>query len=805
MLSDLRYAVRQLTNNRGFTLVALLTLALGIGINTTTFTLVNAILYRMPPYRDPGRLAIIFGTMPQSQFTKLAPGNARDVVERAAGFESLTPWCWDFSNVTRQGEPAYRAIGVQASGNYFSTLGIAPAMGRVFTPEDDHPGHNDVIVVGERFWREKLGGDPNVVGSVIRLNGKSVTVIGMVSERYQDVIYFGSVDLWQPLGYGEDNWKIRDNDWMEFVGRLKPGVTLAQAQAQLSAVASQVAREHPETNAHRGLNVTAYAASRSRNSGVVLWTIMGLMLFVLGIACVNLANLQLARTVARMREYAIRIALGASRGQLIRQLLCESVLLSLAGGALGLLVSVWGNRLLGSRIHIDSSGQSLDLPLDYRVLGFTFAASVGTGIIFGLMPGWMASRTDVGGAVKQGGRGTVGDRSKHRTRKALVVAELALALASLAGAAYFVRGLQRITHAYTDWESARLISGSFMLPNSKYATDEQTRAVVERIRTELAALPGVERASVSGQLPYGGSFSHQGSFLIEGRQPPARGQEPLDMAERVTPGYFAALGMHLLGGRDFEDADRADSKHVVIINRAMANQFWPKGDAIGHRIGNTDPRNPDWREIVGIVNDIPSIYGPALTPFQTYRPFAQDTDHWLSFVILCRGAPSGLTDDARRAVSRVDSDLAVYLLGTVDSLIEQGGANFTLVEQLLTIAALLGLLLAVVGIYGVIANLAVQRTQEIGVRMALGARTGTVLWLILKEGVLLAAAGTAIGLGLAFLLMRGLSLALPAIPGQDVPVVLGLGAILIAAALLACCVPALRATHVNPVDALRSE
>ena len=805
MISDLRYALRQLTNNHGFTAVALLTLALGIGINTTTFTLVNAILYRMPPYPEPGRLAVIYGTMPQSQFTKLAPGNARDVVQQADDFEQLSPWCYAFSSVVKQGEPAYRAVEVQASGNFFSTLGVAPIMGRVFTPAEDHPGHNDVVVASERFWREKLGGDATVIGSSLRLDGKSVTVIGVVPESCQDLMYFGRVELWQPLGYGEDNWRIRDNDWMEFVARLKPGASLDQARAQLATLAARMAHDHPETNSHRGLNLTPYKDARSRGSGPILWTIMGLTLFVLMIACVNLANLQLARTVSRMREYAIRIALGASRGQLIRQLLAESVLLSLAGGALGLLIAIWGNRLLGSRIHLQDPSESLSLPLDYRVLGFTLIASVGTGIVFGLMPGWIASRTEVGAAVKQGGRGTVGDRSKHRMRRGLVVAELALALASLAGAAYFVRGLQRLARAETGWQSARLVTGSLMLPNSKYATDDQTRAVVERIRTELAALPGVERVSVSGTLPIAASFSHQGNFLIEGQAPPAHGQEPLAMAERVTPGYFSTLGIHMVNGRDFADADRADARRVVVINLAMATKFWPKGDAIGHRIGGTDPKNPDWREIVGVVNDIPSTYLPAITPFQTYRPFAQDPDHWLSFTLQAKGAPSGLTDAARHTVARVDPDLAVYDLATVDALIERISESTSLVEALLTIAALLGLLLAVVGIYGVIANLALQRTQEIGIRMALGAPTGAVLWLILREGLRLAAIGTGIGLVLAFLLTRGLSLALPSIPGQDPLVIAALAATLAAAALLACGLPALRATHVNPVEALRSE
>jgi len=805
MRFDLIYAIRQLTKNPGFTAVALVTLALGIGINVTAFTLVSVILYRMPPYPQPERLVSVYSTTSQAQFSQIAPANARDVVRQATVFEQATPWCWEYGGLAQPGKPANRVVGLAVAGNFFSTVGITPMLGRALTPADDAPGHGDVIVASESFWREKLGGDPAVVGSTVRVDGRPVTVVGIAPTASQDFVGFGPVDFWQPLAYGEDNWRIRDNDWMRFVARLRPGVSLPQARAQLETIAARLAHDHPETNARRGLALLPYAAGRSVGTAPILWTVLGLMLFVLLIACVNLANLQLARTLTRVREYAIRIALGASRGQLVRQLLAESILLSVAGGALGLLVAVWGNRLLGSRIQLNADATGLDMPLDHRVLAFTFLAAVLTGIIFGLVPALMASRTDVNAAVKQGSRGAAGSRSRHRLRRMLVVAELALALASLGGAAYFVRGIERLANADAGWQTANLVTGSFVLPAKTYAAEEQTRAVVDRIQAALAKLPGVDKVAVSGSLPFGGNFSHSGKFVIAGQPPPSQGLEPLALAERVTPGYFSAIGVRLLEGRDFNAADRQDTRHVAIINAAMAAKFWPGGDAVGHRIGGTDPKNPDWKEIVGVVSDIQALGNVAPTPYQMYRPFAQDTDHWLTFTVHVPGAIGGLPEAARRAVAGVDSDLAVYQLGSVQTIGDLFNSNLYLIEHMLTIAAVLGLLLALVGIYGVIANLAVQRTQEIGVRIALGAGTGAVLWLVLRDGVRLGFVGTGIGLVLAYGLSRGLTAVMPGIPGNDNAVMLGLAALLVAATLLACLIPALRATHVDPVEALRAE
>ncbi len=805
MLSDLAYALRQLTKNLGFTTVAVVTLALGIGINTTAFTLVNVILYRMPSYPHPDRIVSVYSTTPQAQFSQLAPANARDVVKQATVFEQATPWCWEYRGLAQPGRPANRVIGLAVAGNFFSTLGITPMLGRALTPADDAPGHGDVIVASESFWREILGGDPAVVGSVVRVDGLPVTVVGIAPNASQDFVGFGPVDFYQPLAYGEDNWRIRDNDWLRFVARLKPDVSLAQANAQLETIAARLAHDHPETNARRGLTLLPYAAGRTGGAAPILWTVLGLMLFVLLIACVNLANLQVVRTMTRSHEYAIRIALGASRGQLVRQLLAESVLLSVSGGAFGLLVALWGNRLLGSRLQFNADSTGLDMPLDHRVLAFTFLAAVVTGIAFGLVPALMASRTDVGAVVKQGSRGSVGSRSRHRLRRMLVVAELALALASLGGAAYFVRGIQRIAASDPGWQTANLVTGSFVLPTSKYSDEEKIRVVVSRIRAALAGLPGVDKVAVSGSLPFGGNFSQSGKFVIAGQPPPQVGLEPLALGERVTPGYFSTIGVRLLDGRDFTEADRQDARHVTIVNAAMAAKFWPGGRAVGHRIGGADPRNPDWKEIVGVVNDIQALGNIAPTAYQMYRPFAQDTDHWLTFAAHTTGAIGGLPEAARRAVAGVDSDLAVYQLGSAQAIGELFNANLYLIEHMLTIAAVLGLLLALVGIYGVIANLAIQRTREIGVRIALGARPGAVLWLVLSDGIRLGLVGTGIGLVLAFGLSRGLAAAVPGVPGNDAALMFGLAALLVVATLLACLVPALRSTHVNPVEALRVE
>lgn len=801
----MKYALRQILKNPRFSAIAMLTLALGIGVNTTTFSLVYAILYRMPPYPDLGRIVQIYGTGPEGPRLSQSPANIQDELKQFTVFEHATPFNYVTSNLAQPGEPAYRVSGLQVGGDFFTIIGMPPLLGRTLTPADDQPGKNGVVVVSERFWHEKLGGRADVIGTHLRLDAKPVTVVGVISGRADDIMTWGPVETWQPLGY--DTWADRTNTWLGVIARLKPDTTLGAAKAQLSTIAGRLAHDFPEANAGFGLTALTYAQSRTDGERAMPWVIMGLMLSVLLIACVNLANLQLARTQSRLREFAVRIALGASRSQLIGHLLAESVLLSGFGGGFGLIIALWGNRLLGSQMRINGDTNGLNLPLSGPVLGFTFAAAVLTGVLFGLMPGLIAARTNVNQTLKQGGRGSSGDRTKHRMRQFLVVAELALALALLAGAGFFVRGIQRLQSRPSGWRTTELMTGHVVLPWNSYTTNEKMSATIERMETELASLPGVDHAAVSIDLPIFG-FSGVSRFLVAGQPRPEKGQEPRLLSERISPDLLATTGIPLLAGRNFTGRDRDGAPPVMLINRAMAEALWPKGDAIGHRIGTlVDPKKPDWREIVGIVGDVKFVrhQGSGEPLFQTYHPVAQDPDHYLAFTLHGTGHMAAIAEAARLAINRVDPDLAVYDLMTVDQAIDQSDHNLVLVERLLEIAALLGLFLALIGIYGVVANLALQRTQEIGIRLAMGAQNSSILWLVLRNGLMLAATGTGIGLVLAFALIRGLSLAVPEIPGQDPLLVAILAVLLIVATLLACWLPAHRATRIDPIVALRDE
>ncbi|MGH7996767.1 MAG: ABC transporter permease [Opitutaceae bacterium] len=807
----MRFALRQFLKDPGFTAIALLTLALGIGVNTIMFTVANAVLYRMPAFRDPDRLVRVFATTPQQSSQGQSPANVRDELRQNDVFERAAAYNINFASLGHPGEPAERIGGLQVGGEFFRVLGVNALIGRTIRPDDDRVGHADVVDISEQFWTERFNRDPRALGAVLRIDGKPSTVIGVIPASCQDIFsWAGRVDLWQPHGYDAATWNIRDNPWLAVVARLRPGVSLGRAQAEIRTIGERLARDHPNSDAGMGLRVSSYEEARNNDfTRRICWLILGLAGAVLVIACVNLANLQLARTVARTREHAIRIALGASRAQLIRQLLLESVLLSIAGGVLGLLVAIWGNRIIGRQIEIGpyiGGDRGFDLPIDYRVLAFLAVASVATGVVFGLMPAWLGSRADVNAALKQGARGATGGRSKHRARNALVVAELALALGLLAGAACFVRGIQRLGGMEVHWNPENLLTGNFILSYNTYTNDDQVRKAVDRMRSELLRLPGADHAAISGMIPIY-VFSRSFKFLVEGAAPPEKGREPLVEVETVTPGYFATLGIRLREGRAFSRNDRADSPPCIVVSEALAKQYWPRGDAIGHRIRNTDPNAPGWMQIVGVVDDVRFPGNPSVQPtrFQAYRPFAQDPQHWLALTVRSRGDSAGLARAVKGIVTGIDPDMALYGLGTVQGTIDRSSRNVDVVGWMLTFSALLGLLLALVGIYGVIANLGAQRTQEIGIRLALGAQVGAVVWLVLRAGLRLALIGTALGLALAFVIERGIGATMPEIPGEDPFIVVGLAALLMGAALLASWMPARRATRVNAVDALRTE
>ena len=811
MLTDLKYAVRQLVRSPGFTLVALVTLALGIGVNTAMFTLLNAIALRESPAYDSDRLVSIFRSSPQSQTWPHSPGDFRDMQKQNKSFLGVAGYTWGNVNLAEPGQPAERLPAMTVSAEFFQLFGISPELGRYAGPDDDRPGVGKVAVISDGFWHSHFGADPGIIGRTVRLDGQPAMIVGVMPARFDNPLYWGRVDIWTPLAYDASVWKIRNDHWLQAFGRLKPGVSLSQAQAEASMIGSQLARDHPDTDAQDGLHLVPWNQVRvSDLSRRISWLCMGLSAFVLLIACANLANLQLARTSDKLQEHAMRIALGASRLRLIRQFLVESTLLSLLGGAMGVLVASWATRLIGSGIMIgDIPG--LDLPVDTRVLAFSLAAALLTGAVFGTVPAWIASHTDVNSTIKQGGRGGTGGRSRHRLRQALIVSELVLALVLMSGAGYFVRGMQRVARNDMGWRPEGLVTAGLTLPfNASYSTDEQCRAFDEKLEAKLAELPGVQSASVSATLPITG-FWQSDNFAVEGREAPPRGKEPLAYYNPVTPGFFPTLGIRLLRGRGFSAEDRAGAARVVIINEAMAKKLWPGEDPIGKRIGDVNPANHDWRQVVGVVSDIRAfieIVRPADTPFQVYRPLAQAPSHVAHYLnIAVRGtAPfSTLGPALRRTVEAIDPDQPVYSMSTATEAIQNFTSSFTLISQLLSVFAALGLVLSAVGLYGVVANLVAQRIPEIGIRMALGAQVRDVLWMVLRQGMILALTGAGIGLAFAWGLIRVLKALLPAIPGSDPLALACVTATLVLVALLACWLPARRAASVDPISALRSE
>ena len=641
-----------------------------------------------------------------------------------------------------------------------------------------------------------------MLGRSLRFDGKTVTVIGVMPPVLDDpLLWDGRIDLWN-LDFVEINRQMRDRSWYSVIARLKPGVTLGQAQAEVRTIAARLAHDFPKTNDQRGLRVAPFAPDYIGDLGRTLnWLVMALSLSVLLIACVNLINLQLVRSTGRSREYAIRLALGASRGQLMRLLLNESLLLSLAGGAFGLLVAKWGNSYFAG--YFDAP-----MPLDLRAVAFAFAVTVLAGVVSGAIPAWLGSRADINAALKQGGRGSIADRSRHRLRHGLIVAELAMALTLLTGAGYFIRGIQRIMSRELHWRPENTLVGYFELPFERYGdgTDSRLQAITDKFLAALRLLPGVDHVAVSSNSP-AWAFGGRMNLLIEGQIPLSKENAPVARYLTITSDFFDTVGIRLLQGRNFADFDRPEAPGVVIINQTMAEKFWPGQDPIGKRIGDADSNNPRWFEIVGIVNDIVAglDFDGQHSRYQFYQPWAQRSSRFVTFSAHCVSDPRALTNRVRQTLAGIEPDVAITDLTTAEEAMRNSLSGFAFVRRTLTQLAGLGLLLSAVGVYGVIANLTVERTHEIGVRMALGAQRGDVIWLFLRHGVTLALIGAAIGLLLSFALVRILIQTVAVIPGNDSWVIVDLAAALVAVALLACWLPARRATKVSPLVALRAE
>ena len=815
LLQDLRFGARMLLKKPGFTLVAIFTLALGIGANTAIFTVVNAVLLRPLPYPEPDRLVVAMLSDPAaSQRTQATMGLADflAVRERNQSFENVMAFSFGDFTLTGGDRPE-RISGAQVSAEFFATLGVAPARGRAYQREDERPENPRTVVVSYNFWRQRLAADAQVIGRTISLSSTPYTVIGVMPASF----YF-------PLTPEAELWPVRairppqnrPPYLLRCIGRLKPGVTEQQAQADLSLIAAQVQQQFPQSP--YGTMTTEPLANRLvKDARWALWTMLGAVAFVLLIAAANVANLQLARAASREREMAVRLALGAGRWRIVRQLLTESLMLALIGGALGWLLALWGVELfrlygpanLPRMQEIHSNG------LDGRVLGFTMLATLLSGLLFGLVPALQSSRIGRAGrlglneALKEGGRGGSESHGRKRLRGLLVVAEVALTLVLLTGAGLMLKSFLRLQDVNPGFNTDRLLTAQLSLPPAQYNDEPKIIAFHQELLSRMKNLPGVEAVGISMSLPPN-LLQITNPFGIEGR-PLAPGQaRPLAEEMTISPDYFTALGVPLLRGRFFTDADKGDAPRVLIINEAMARRYFPGEDPIGKRLQTGDPNpNSPWETIVGVVGNVKYTGLEAEESPTMYVPYT--TPGWVTWsrsmylVARTTGEPLGLATALRQQVRELDQNLPVTDLKTMGQLMREAVTEPRFAASLLGLFALAALLLAAIGIYGVISYAVTERTHEIGIRMALGAQTSDVLRLVIAQGMKLALIGVVIGLAAAFGLTRLMKTLLFEVNTTDPLTFIAVALLLVCVALLACWIPARRATKVDPMIALRSE
>jgi predicted permease len=807
---DIRFAVRTLRKNPGLTAIVIATLALGIGANTAIFSVVNTVLLQPMPYKQADRLVTVWGENKAKGYDLdlVSSLDYADWKSQNRVFESMGASTDEMFTLTGAGEPA-AVIGYEFSPDFFDLLGISPLLGRTVARDEDQPGKDRVVVLNYHLWKTQFGGDQGVVGRSVTLDGKAYTVIGVMPASFQ---YPQSVELWTPLTTNLDYAKDRGIRWLRVMARLKPGVTMDRAQAEMKTIASRLRSEYPKTNKDYDVNLVTLRQLTSGDVRPALLVLLCSVGLVLLIACANVANLLLSRAVTRRREIAVRAALGASRLRMIRQFLTESVLLSLVGGALGLVIAYWGVGALVAMFPTTISNLSIPrvdtIPIDRWVLGFALLASVLTGVVFGLVPALQACRVSPNESLKESGRSGTAGAQGRRLRNILVVSEVALSLVLLTVASLMIKSFLHLVQADLGFHSDHVLTLRVLLPKYKYAKDTQQLAFSNEVLSRIQSLPGVKAAGTVTFLPLSGWWGTR-EVSVAGRPADPAVKNPRPVWSSVSTDYFRAANISLLKGREFTDQDNASNANVAILSVGLAHALWPDDDPIGKQVAIQGLDKT--RQVIGVVGDVRQLgmvhqmgVNSEVTS-EVYVPFAQVPTPLLGFAIRTAGDPLSIAKAVQRAIWEVDKEQPTSFVETMDQLASETTALQRASMTLLGVFAGLALVLASIGIYGVISYSASQRTHEIGIRIALGASSGDVLRLVIGEGLRLTVIGVAIGIAGAFGLTRFLASQLYGVSSADPATFLTVPLLLTAVAVAACYIPARRAMRVDPMVALRYE
>jgi len=798
LVKDIRFAGRSLLKHPGFTAIAVITLALGIAANTAIFSVVNAVLLQPLNYPEPERLMVVTELTPQQDVgpIELSYPNWLEVQQRAKSFEQIAGVTFNSYTMNLNGSTS-RVSAMGVSSNLFSLLRATPAQGRTFLAEDDKPGANRVVVVSQAFWQRYFS-NQTLTGQGIKLENQDFAIVGVMPKEFQ--FPDDKLEVWVPVGpdSGDRFYQNRSVHFIFGLGRLKPGVTQSQAANELTSIFASIQKDHAGEDPGHTASLTPLLERLTNNMKPALFVLLAAVIFVLLIACANVANLQLARTASRGREMAIRIALGASRWRVVRQSLVESLLLSAVGGALGLLLAIWIVSWL--LLHVpEGFPRSSEIGINKTVLFFTMLVSIVTGIVFGLVPALQAAKADVNEMLKAGGKGSVVGGSL--LRRSLVIAEVALSLMLFIGAGLLIKSFWQLTNVNPGFNADHLLTLNVSLPEQKYEP-AQVISFYKQLSARLSSLPGVNSVSAVNRLPISGGDPH-GELNVEGMTF-GPGEAPGVSFRRILPNYFRTMGIPLLQGREFDDRDTGGKPDVVIINQRLAKRYWPNDDGVGKRIRVGTEGEP-WLTVVGVVGNVNHTGLDSEPDLATYEPHGKRPWSEMTLVVRTSVDPSSLAGAVQSDLRTAEKEILIEEVTTMSGRLQKSVAPQKLNLVLLASFAFIALLLAAVGIYGVMAQAVTQRTQEIGIRMALGAQVKDVLALVLRNGMKLALIGVAVGLVGAFWLTRLMSKLLFGVTPTDAPTFAVVALILLAIAFLACYLPARRASKVDPLEALRYE